>query len=68
MAPIRNVTYNWNGGEVRPTPKAFEVTLRPGAAWRRLYSLRLTVRTTHSTVSAPVALAMISPGEHPSSM
>lgn len=34
----------------RPEPKAFPVTLRPGAACLRLYSLARTARNTHSTV------------------
>jgi hypothetical protein len=37
-------------GMRRPMPKALEVIFRPGAAWRRLYSLLSMVRITHCTV------------------
>ena len=39
-------------GSRRSRPNAFGVIRIPGAAWRRLYSARSTIRTTSSTTSA----------------
>jgi hypothetical protein len=37
-------------GRRLPIPKALDVILKPGAAWRRLYSFLRTVEITHCTV------------------
>jgi hypothetical protein len=52
----------WAMGMRRPRPKALVVTFRPGAAWRRLYSLPLIRRTTRCTAASSYPRATISAG------
>ncbi len=54
-------------GMRRPTPKALVVTLIPGAAWARLYSLRSTMAATFLTTSAAKPRPMISSTDRSSS-
>lgn len=60
--PLSSFQYLAATGIRRPEPKAFPVTLRPGAACFLLCSLALTARTTHSTVFLLNPLLMIAPG------
>jgi len=39
-------------GKRLPSPNAFSLTLSTGAAWRRLYSLATTMRSTRRTIAA----------------
>src|SRR5687768_3511350 len=54
-------------GMRRPTPNAFLVRIRPGAAWRRLYSLDCTKASTRSTIAAGIPSAMMVSRPAPSS-
>lgn len=47
-------------GKRRSRPKAREVILTPGGAWRRLYSARSTMRMTRRTVASSKPRATIS--------
>jgi len=57
--PVRN---RWATGMRRPMPNARGDTFRPGAAWRRLYSLKVTLLTTSATTAASWPRSMISLG------
>jgi len=49
-------------GHGRPMPKARGETFSPGAAWRRLYSLKTILLSTSRTVSAEMPSATNMPG------
>src|SRR5262249_46386995 len=51
----------------RPMPKAFSVTMSPGAFWCRLYSLPSTRPMTRATTSAGIPSATMSSRVAPSS-
>src|SRR5207249_2371322 len=58
----------WAMGIRRPSPKAFDVIRRPGAACLRLYSLRSTRWTMLRTTAGSSPIATISAAVFPSSM